>query len=111
MVSGLLLTGFTIADYPLGRVFGDIKIWFYTLARLIVIPAVFCGVLILCGAPLMTCTWVVLAYAGPCGMNPAIYAAAYGKDCRMGVGMILVSSLCAVVTVPLMYALVQYFAA
>lgn len=111
VIAGLLVTGYSIADYPLGQVFGNLRIWIFTLARLVLIPAVFCGVLILCGAPLMTCIVAVLAYAGPCGMNPAIYAAAYGEDCSLGVGMILISSLCSVITIPVMYALVQYFAA
>lgn len=111
VIVGLLLTGYTIADYPFGQVFGNLKIWLYVLLRLIVIPVVFAAVAILCGAPLMTCILVVLTYAAPCGMNPVIYAAAYGEDCEMGAGMVLQSSLCSVVTIPVMYALVQQLAA
>lgn len=110
VIVGLLLTGFTIADYPVGRVFGSLRIWVYTLLRLIVIPAVFSAVMILCGAPLMTCVLNLMFHAGPCGMNPAIFAAAYGEDCELGVGMILVSSLCSVITIPVLYTLVQHFA-
>ena len=111
IIVGLLLTGFTIADYPFCRVFGNLRIWLFVLLRLIVIPGLFAAVAILCGLPLMTCILIVLTYAGPCGMNPAIYAAAYGEDCELGVGMILISSLCSVITIPVMYTLVQQFTA
>lgn len=110
VVVGLLLTGFTIADYPFGQVFRNLRIWSFTLLRLIVIPALFAGAAILCGAPMMTCILIVLAYAGPCGMNPAIYASVYGEDCEMGAGMILISSILSGITIPVLYALVQHFA-
>lgn len=110
IIVGLILTGFTIADYPFGQVFRNVWIWVFALLRLVIIPAVFGAVMILCGASLMTCVLVILAYCSPCGMNPAIYASVYGKDCEMGAGMILVSSLCSGLTIPVMYALVQYFA-
>lgn len=50
--------------------------------------------------------FVVLSFSCPCGMNTVVYPAAYGEDCRPGASMVLVSSLLAFVTVPIMYSLV-----
>ena len=46
-----------------------------------------------------------LTYACPCGMNTVVFPAAYGEDCQSGASMLLISSLCAIFTAPLIYAL------
>ena len=110
VIAGLLLAGYAVADYPFGRVFGNLKIWAFAAIRLIVIPSIFLLIMVLCNAPLFTCVLVALVYSGPCGMNVVVYPAAYGQDCEDGAGMVLLTSLCSVVTIPLIYALVQQFA-
>lgn len=106
---GLLLTGFSIADYPLGQVLGSIRTYLYAAVRLMGLPVLVLAILILCKASPELCTMAALAYSGPCGMNAVIYPAAYGQDCKTGASMVLVSSVCSVVTIPLIYALVQQF--
>lgn len=105
----LLMTGFSLADYSFSSVFHDIKIYAYTLWRLIVMPVIFVAILFFCKASQELATMVVLFYASPCGMNVVIFPAAYDRDCQAGSGLVLVSSIVSVFTVPLLYALVQYF--
>ena len=106
-VVALLLAGYSIADYPFRQVFGDLRVYGFSLLRLIVFPLLFLGLLLLIQAPAMVCILAVLTYASPCGMNVVVYPAAYGEDCKSGASMVLVSSLGSMVTVPLLFALVQ----
>ena len=103
----LLLTGFSIADYPFSDVFSNKKLYLYSLLRLIVFPGILLAILLVCKAPLMLATLTALVYACPCGMNVVVFPAAYGQDCKTGSSMVLLSSLGSVITLPLMYALVQ----
>lgn len=103
----LLLTGFSIADYPIGQVFHNRAVYLYSFYRLLLAPLVFLGVLYLLKAPLMVATMAAVTVGAPCGMNVVVYPAAYQQDCSHGASMVLVSSIGAILTVPLIYAIVQ----
>lgn len=105
---GILLAGFTIADYPAGQVLGNFRVYLYAAIRLLGLPLLALAVLLLCKASPELCTMAVLAFTGPCGMNAVLYPAAYGQDCRLGASIVLVSSIGSVVTIPLIYSLSQY---
>ena len=105
----LLLTGFSIADYPMNDVFNRPKSYLFTLLRLIVIPLFVLGIAFLLKLPLDIAILIVLAFAGPSGMNVVVFPASYGQDCRTGASIVLLSSLGSIITVPILYALVQYF--
>lgn len=106
----LLLAGFTIADYPVGELIGNAKIYLFSLLRLIVIPGIF--VLLswllqpVLGLSAMVCMLFVLYTACPAGMNSVVFPAAYGEDCRPGASMVLVSTVLSVATLPIMFTLV-----
>ena len=40
-------------------------------------------------------------------MNVVVFPASYGQDCETGASIVMISSLGSIITVPLMYALVQ----
>jgi len=101
----LLLAGFSIADYPFTEMIGDLKLYLFSLYRLLIVPGVFLLVLYLCKAPLMLAIMTALCFAGPSGMNVVVYPAAYQEDCRIGAGMVLVSNLASLLTIPMIYAL------
>ena len=61
----------------------------------------------LIGGDLMMATMAVVAFSGPSGMNVVVVPASYGRDCRTGASIVMLSSLCAVLTVPILYALLQ----
>lgn len=103
----LLLTGYTIASYPVGEVFRRPKSYVFSLLRLVVYPLLTLVLAKLLGEGLLVATLVVLAFAGPSGMNVVVFPASYGQDCKTGASIVLVSCLGAILTVPLLYAIVQ----
>ncbi len=109
VMGGLLVIGFTIADYPLKEIFGSIKVYIYAFLRLFAIPCLFLTVLLLCKAPELLCIMTILAYAAPCGMGAVIFPAFYDIECEDGAQMVLITSLCSIFTIPILCSLVKLF--
>ena len=105
----LLLTGYTIADYPLTEMFHLPKSYVFTALRLLVYPLVAVGLVKLVGGDLLMATMAVIAFSGPSGMNVVVFPASYGQNCETGASIVMISSLGSILTVPLLYALVQHF--
>ena len=105
----LLLTGYTIADYPLTEMFHLPKSYLFTFLRLIVYPLAAVLLVKLVGGDLMMATMAVIAFSGPSGMNVVVFPASYGQDCETGASIVMISSLGSILTVPVLYALVQNF--
>ena len=105
----LLLTGYTIADYPLSEMFHLPKSYVFTALRLLVYPLIAVLLTKLVGGDLLIATLVVIAFSGPSGMNVVVFPASYGQNCETGASIVMISSLGSILTVPLMYALVQNF--
>ena len=105
----LLLTGYTIADYPLSEMFHLPKTYLFTALRLVVYPLAAVVLTKLVGGDLLMATMAVIAFSGPSGMNVVVFPASYGRDCETGASIVMVSSLGSILTVPLLYALVQNF--
>jgi len=103
----LLLTGYTIADYPLSEMFHLPKSYVFTVLRLLVYPLVAVGLVKLVGGDLLMATMAVIAFSGPSGMNVVVFPASYGRNCETGASIVMISSLLSILTVPLLYALVQ----
>lgn len=101
----MILAGFVIGGFNLGSMLKNKKVYVASLFRLILIPALFVGVLKLIGASETVVILTLICLATPLGMNTIVYPAAYGGDFRTGASMTLVSSTLAVVTIPLMYLL------
>ena len=105
----LLLTGYTIADYPLSEMFHLPKTYLFTGLRLLVFPLIAVILVKLVGGDLLMATMAVIAFSGPSGMNVVVFPASYGQNCETGASIVMVSSLGSILTVPLLYALVQNF--
>ena len=102
----LILLGYVIADYDPKEII-DIKAdVVISLFRLILFPAAFLGLLTLLGAPQIVRVVTAIAFACPCGMNTVVYGTAFGQDSRIGAGLLLVTNLLAVLTMPLMQLLI-----
>lgn len=108
----MLLAGFTVAGYPLKRMLKKKKVYFATVLRLIVLPAVLIaalfGILKLAGLLGITLSYSVLAfaffaYAAPLGLNTVVFPEAYGGDPETGASMAIISHTLCVITIPVMY--------
>ena len=105
-VVSLLLVGFVLGDYKIKELIGNRMVYVFTALRLVVLPGMFLVVLKLLGVPQIISVFIVLCFACPCGMNAVIYPTAFEQDPKPGASMILVSSTLAVLTIPLLYAVV-----
>lgn len=103
----LLLIGYMIAEYPIGSVFRQAKSYLVVALRLFIIPLSVLLVAWFLKQPKDMATLMLLTLASPCGMNVVLFPAAYGKDCSTGVSLVLPSSLGALITVPILCALLQ----
>ena len=103
----LLMVGYTIAEYPLGDVFNRPKSYVFAAIRLIVIPLAVLLAALGFGFSKSVATLAVLAFACPSGMNVVVCPASYGQDCKTGASIVLISCLGSILTVPVLYALLQ----
>ena len=103
----LLLVGYTIADYPLGEMFHRGKAYLFSLVRLLGYPLLVIFLARLLGLSQLVATLAVLAFAGPSGMNVVVFPASYGQDCKTGASIVLLSCAGSILTVPILYAIVQ----
>ncbi len=110
----MLLAGITIAGYRMRDMLLDKKLYIASLLRLLLLPAVLILALFAFKAILtalgLTTSYDILflvffAVATPLGLNTVVFPEAYGGDSRRGAGMTMISHTLAVVTIPLLYAL------
>lgn len=100
----MLLTGFVIGDYKFGKLLKNGKVYIATALRLIILPALFLGLLILLKADDMTLILTFFAFGTPLGLNTVVFPAAYGGDTATGASMAMISHTLCIITIPLMYA-------
>ena len=102
---GMLLTGITIANIDLIKIFKKISLYAVSLIRLVIIPLIGIAVLkfIPIGYDLALCTCCCLAM--PLGVNTIVVPSAYGKDTTVAAGLALVSHLLSCITIPLIFML------
>lgn len=103
----MVLTGFLIGGYQFKSMLTDVKVYIATFLRLFILPAIILVVMYFVGANYSILVCVLIAYAGPLGLNTVVFPAAFGGDPKTGAGMALISHTLCVVTIPTMYALLQ----
>ena len=101
----MILTGFIVGGYDVKEMLGNRKVYAMTALRVTVLPAVVLAVVWLCGGGLTVMTMALVAFGAALGMNTVVIPAAYGQDTKPGAAMTMISHVAAVVSIPLMYAL------
>ena len=101
----MLLTGFVIGGYKIGSLLRNGKVYIITFIRLLVLPCVAVAVLMLLGAGKEISLLAMFACGAALGLNTVVVPAAYDGDTRPGAAMAMISHIGAVVTIPLLYAL------
>lgn len=98
----LLLVGAQLGEGDLKALVRDKKAWILTALRLLVIPAAVLGLWRLCLGQLTdVAQTLVLLSAMPGGTCCALFTRQYGGDWGLATRCVMLSTLCAVVTVPL----------
>lgn len=99
----MVLAGFVIGGYKFKDMLSNKKVYFVTLLRLVVIPAIFMVALKLIGANDSIMTLTLIAFATPLGLNTIVFPAAYGGETKTGAAMTMISHTLSVITIPVMY--------
>ncbi len=105
----MVLTGFVIANYPMKQLLSDKKVYFASILRLLVLPAFFVLLLKLLGADNTSLIMCLFCFGTPLGLNTIIFPAAYGGDTATGASMAMVSHCLSIITIPVMYVLLELF--
>lgn len=99
----MILAGVVIGSYDIKKLFSDARVYILAALRLVLIPAVIAGILMVLGTSDEIITLALIAFATPIGLNTIVYPAAYGGDTKPGASMAIISNPLAVATIPLMY--------
>ena len=111
----MLLVGFTVASYPLCEMLKQKTVYVATFMRLCVMPAIIISSLFglktlanLCFGLSIDNTVLFLSFfavATPAGLNSVVFPESYGGDPKPGASVAMVSHVLAVLSMPLLYAL------
>lgn len=101
----MILTGFVIGGYHIPSLLKNKRVYLMTLLRLFILPAAHLGLLWLLKADAMTMKVALFAFASALGLNTVVIPAAYDGDTTTGASMAMISHVCCVVTIPVLYAL------
>lgn len=107
----MMITGITFASINVKKVLSHAAVYIATALRLLVFPCLSAGLYILVTRLLniqpaeyyYAC--LVGCAALPLGLNSVVIPAGYGKDTSVAAGMVLVSHLLSVITIPLILAI------
>lgn len=103
----MILTGFVVGGYDVLTLLKNKKVYIAAALRLFLLPALFIGLLAVCGADRQTLFLALFAFATPLGLNTVVFPAAYECDTSTGASMAMISHTVCVITIPLMYALLS----
>jgi predicted permease len=114
----MLVAGFTIANYPIKEILTKRKVYLATLLRLTLIPAILIGIVFLIKTALSSILGISInnnplyllffASASAIGLNTVVFPEAYGGDPKTGAAMAMISHTLSVLTIPIMYALLNF---
>lgn len=113
----MILAGFTVARFDFVKMIKEKRVYLATLFRLVIIPIVIIsalyGIKELSNAIFNTSLDNSILYltffyvATPFGLNTIVFPEAYGGEAKTGASMALISSIFCIVTIPLLYALIE----
>lgn len=103
----MLLTGMTVAKVSLAGIFKDLRIYLVSAIKLLLFPALALLVIFVFKIPSTLAVLIASASAMPLGLNIVVIPRAQGRDVSFSSGLILVSHILSVLTIPLVYTVLQ----
>ena len=106
----MLLAGFMLGKFPLKQLFSGVRPYLLTAIRMLGIPAVLGGALFLCGIRGDYLFWPLVFACLPLGLNLVVYpeSLGYEKEAGENAKLCFISSLLALVVLPLVFSLLTY---
>lgn len=108
--ASMLLAGFVLGGFPLGKLFTGIRSYVVSGIRLLGIPLLIAGVLLLLGVGGQWFLLPLLLFSLPLGLNLVVYPESLGHDASDNARICFVSYIMALVVLPVTYALLSQFA-
>lgn len=105
--ASMLLAGFVLGSFPLRDLFRGRRAYLISGIRLVLIPAVVGGVLLLLGVRGMYLALPVIVSAMPLGMNLVVFPESMGIDASDNARMCFVSNVLSICVVPVVFALLS----
>lgn len=106
----MIIIGFYLAQTDFKKLFRTGALYIGIVLRLILYPLIAIGVLMLLGIRGDLMVSSVIPFCAPSAAITTMLAAAYGKNTDLSVGMVSVTTICAIATMPLIIALGQMLA-
>ena len=97
----MLIVGFYLADADLKSTVRDKRLIASMGLRLLAVPLLTLGLLYLCGMRGALLTACVIAASAPAAAATTMFATRYGQDARLSVNLVALSTLCSMLTMPL----------
>ncbi|MBR5218223.1 MAG: AEC family transporter [Clostridia bacterium] len=101
--TAMLLAGISIGGYNIKNLITEKKTYIVAFLRLILLPSIIVLIYKLFGIDDSITLNALIAFSTPMGLGLIVFPAAYGADTKVGASMVLVSSVLATITIPLMY--------
>lgn len=103
----MLIIGYYLSQAKIIDAFTDIKSFISVSLRLIVIPLIVLGVLMLCGIKGTVLIACVIAASAPVAATTTMFAAKFGNDTALSVNLVTLSTLLSIITMPLIVGFSQ----
>jgi predicted permease len=101
----MLLTGIVLGKFSVGQLFKSPRAYLISSVRLVLMPAITIGVLMLLGAKGLLFAIPVIITAMPVGMNTVLFTEAGGRDSSEGARICFISYIMGIITIPVAFAL------
>lgn len=101
----MILTGLTVANIDIKKVFKTPSIYAVTFLRLVVYPLLAVLIFTFVDIPKTYYICLLCGLAMPLGLNTIVVPGAYGKDTSVAAGMAVVSHVLSAITVPVIFLL------
>ena len=103
----MMIIGYTISSTNIGDVLSDKWCWLAALERLVIVPMILLGLLLLIGKSGTAAITAVLTAASPAAASINILAVIYGKDEKLAAGLVSISTILSLLTLPVVAAVAQ----
>jgi len=103
----MILSGFVIGNFDVSELLKNKKVYLVSFLRLTILPAALVGLVWALGGDKNTCLLTMITFASALGLNTVVVPAAYGGDTRLGASMAVISSVGSLVTIPLLYSILN----
>lgn len=102
---GMLVLGANLGSSNIGLMVSDLRLYKASALRLLVVPAVVIGTLLLMPCSTEIKMTVLICEATPCGAVTSMLAQLFGGDYQYGTGLVIMTTLLSMITMPLVLTL------